>query len=151
MRRQSGMIFLIAIITLFIAAPQSEASWDFMFSNKKYEPNLTVQTIIVTKDQLCELIKDENDTLSKFTQQTSKELSGKEIYLFVRIRNTGHKAAWGELHSEINKRYDYEINVPWVGSGSNAWHHIIMYVTGIVLFETDKPKIEMHWTNLYAK
>ena len=142
------------VIVFAMAAPRAYASWNpwnFMFSNKAYASNLTVQSIVVTKDRLCELIQDTGDTLESFPPETNGDLAKKESYIFIRIRNTGNMAAWGELHVEINN-HKYEIDVPWIGAMHSSWHHIIVFVEGIFpRRDSAGPEIKLQWAGLYAK
>lgn len=142
------------IFSILVLLPKISTAWDFMFSQKDYSNNLIVQAQIANKGTIGKLINDTNDDLSNIAKETNSELAGKPNYLFVRVKNIGNLAAWGELSCNINERKPIEIDTPSLAANMSYWNHYVITFGGIIFPKSEKektPRIECSWDELYAK
>src|SRR3990172_1984849 len=109
------MIFFLKLIAAFamLLAPQiAKADMNFfdrvLFSDKPYAKEIEVKAYIITKEQACAALCDPPQ---QPTQLDKKELVGKKKYLFLQVRNTGKKHAWGTLACSVPS-YHVPIKVP---------------------------------------
>jgi hypothetical protein len=124
---------------------------DIFFRNKAYASNLEIQTAVATSDQLSQLIEDDSSTLDWFHQKPQSELKGSDVYVFVRVRNTGGQAAWGTLAISVNNRRPFDVEIPFIGGSSKrSWRYYIINNSGIYLGD-GKPTVIAKWKKLYAK
>jgi hypothetical protein len=124
---------------------------DIFFRKKAYASNLEVQTAVATSDQLSQLIEDDSPTLDWFHQKPQSELKGSDVYVFVRVWNTGDQAAWGTLAISVNNRRPFDVDIPIIGrSGKRSWRYYIINNSGMYQGD-EKPKVTTKWKKLYAK
>ena len=151
------MIFFLKLIAAFamLLAPQiAKADMNFfdrvLFSDKPYAKEIEVKAYIITQEQACAALCDPPQ---QPTQLDKKELVGKKKYLFLQVRNTGKKHAWGTLACSVPS-YHVPIKVPIFDINNPENYNIYLLHLGLLGFlpsETGTPKISVEWDELYTK
>jgi len=151
------MNFCLKSIVAFVMvlAPQiARADMDFidrvLFSDKSYAKEIEVKAYIITGEQACAALCDPPQ---QPTQLDKKELYGHKTYLFLQVRNTGKKHAWGTLACKV-PRYHIPIKVD-IGDLDNPKNYNIylLHLGSLMLVpsETGAPTISIEWDELYTK
>ncbi len=121
------------------------ASWDFMFSNMKYASNIEIKAYILRADQMCNLF---DGNFAEIRQLSRRDLIDKENYLVIRLKNNGHKGAWGNLSITVDDRRIINLEIPFLGV--KEANYIIPYDL-IFVKDSHMPNIDCTWRKLYAK
>ena len=105
----------IAIVFLFVLQPfYSNADiTDYLFYDKKYSKQITVETYLVNEKQISDLFIGEG-----IEQPTFENLSKENLYLVVRLKNIGLLSAWGELVCKVAGSKKHLISVEFLRSSS---------------------------------
>ncbi len=151
------MNFFLKSIAAFIAvlAPQiAKADMNLLewvlFSDKAYAKEIEVKAYIITQEQACAAL---GDPAQQPIQLDKNELGGKKTYLFLQVRNTGKKHAWGILACKV-PRYHGPIKVE-VGDLDNPKNYnVYLLHLGSLAFSSSEigiPKISIEWDELYTK
>ena len=144
---------IVALLMLLI--PQiARADMNFidlaLFSDKTYAKEIEVKAYIITQEQACAALCDPPQ---QPTQLDKNELGGKKTYLFLQVRNTGKKHAWGTLACKV-PRYHGPIKVE-VGDLDNPknYNAYLLHLGSLAFApsETGIPKISVEWDELYTK
>jgi hypothetical protein len=121
-----------------------------LFSDKSYAKEIEVKAYIITREQACAALSDPPE---QPIQLDKKDLLGHKTYLFLQVRNTGKKHAWGTLACKV-PRYHVPLKV-FVGDldDPNTYNTYILHLgsLGLVPSETGIPKISVEWDELYTK
>ena len=135
-----------AIIVVFsLIGGNAMADWNnWFFRSKRYKDQIKVEAYLMNKDQLCPLINDD-----KATQLNYDKLS-LDIYLVVRLKNGGHKAAWGTLLCKIEDR-EVKVYIPSLPVNMQNYAVFIVYKGGVIPRNTLSPQISVDWEELYSK
>jgi hypothetical protein len=138
-----------------VLIPQiAQADMDFfdriLFSDKSYAKEIEVKAYIITREQACAALCEPPQ---QPIQLDKKELVGKKKYLFVQVKNTGRKHAWGTLACKVPSYHDpIKISIDDLDNPKN--HNIYLIHLGSLGFlpsEIDAPKIAIEWDELYTK
>jgi hypothetical protein len=144
----------IAALALVLAPQIAKADMNFidrlLFSDKSYASQIEVKAYIITQEQACAALCDPPQ---EPIQLDKKELYGKKKYLFLQVRNTGKKHAWGTLACTVPS-YHVPIKVPIFDIDNPKNYNIYLLHLGSLGFvrgETGVPKISVEWDALYTK
>jgi hypothetical protein len=121
-----------------------------LFSDKSYASQIEVKAYIITQEQACVALCDPPQ---EPIQLDKKELYGKKTYLFLQVRNTGKKHAWGTLACKVPS-YHVPIKVPIFDINNPKNYNIYLLHLGSLILvrnETGVPKISVEWDELYTK
>lgn len=148
--------FLKSVVALLmLLLPQiAKADMNFiervLFSDKSYAKEIEVKAYIITQEQACAALCDPPQ---QPTQLEKKDLVGKKKYLFLQVRNTGKKHAWGTLACKVPS-FHAPIKVDIGGLDNPKNYNIYLLHLGSLGFlpsETGIPKISVEWDELYTK
>lgn len=149
-------LFLKSIVALLmILVPQiAKADMNFiersMFSDKAYAKEIEVKAYIITQEQACAALCDPPQ---QPTQLDNKALYGKKTYLFLQVKNTGKKHAWGILTCKVPRYHDpIKVDIGDLDNPKN-YNTYLLHLGVIVLTDSkpDMPKISIEWDELYTK
>ena len=150
---------ILFIILLFLVSFTQIATAGFIekliFSNKSYAKHIDTEGYILTNRKIIEILKGKIPSeinLDSYGNIKNAKKQGEEIYLFVRIRNNGNKAAWGELEGKFSSR-KATIIINFIHMGSK-WNHYIIPLDAMIWpnKEDNKiPNVNFSWNSLYAK
>ena len=121
-----------------------------LFSDKSYAKEIEVKAYIITQEQACAALCDPPQ---QPTQLEKKDLIGKKKYLFLQVRNTGNKHAWGTLACKVPS-FHAPIKVDIGGLDNPKNYNIYLLHLGSLGFlpsEAGIPKISVEWDELYTK
>ena len=145
----------IIIFLIFLMPSQLLRSMDFidriLFSDKAYAKHIEVKAYILSDSQASSLLADPSkepiqligSELSKFPRK----------YLVVRVKNLGHKHAWGTLACSVPAVWN-PIKIPILSMGDQDFCNYLISLEGISVvysFETFAPEITFEWAQLYTK
>ena len=122
----------------------------FLFSDKSYAKEIEVKAYIITREQACAALSDPPE---QPTQLDNKALYGEKTYLFLQVRNTGKKHAWGTLACTV-PRYHVPIKVPVFDMDDPKNYNTYLLHLGVIVLtdnKSDAPKISVEWDELYTK
>lgn len=143
------VIYFIAFIPQLLKADVKFIDW-VLFSDKSYAKEIEVKAYIITREQACAALCDPPQLP---TQLDKKELGGNKTYLFLQVRNTGKKHAWGTLACKV-PRYHIPIKVDISDLDNPKNYNTYLLHLGSLAFvpsETGTPKITVEWDELYTK
>ncbi len=145
---------LIVFILILVAPHIAKADMNFMerslFSDKAYAKEIEVKAYIITREQACAALCDPPQ---QPTQLDNKALYGKKTYLFLQVKNTGKKHAWGILACKVPRYHDpIKVDIGDLDNPKN-YNTYLLHLGVIVLTDSkpDMPKISIEWDELYTK
>ena len=122
----------------------------FLFSDKAYAKDIEVKAFIITQEQACAALCDPPQQPVQFEK---KELVGINKYLFIQVRNTGKKHAWGTLACKVPS-YRVPIKISIFDIDNPKKYNIYLIHLGLLGFLDSKlgpPEISIEWDELYTK
>ncbi len=144
----------IAAFTMVLAPQIAKADMKFvdwvLFSDKAYAKEIEVKAYIITQEQACAALCDPPQQPIQLDNPT---LYGKKTYLFLQVRNTGKKHAWGTLACSV-PRYHVPIKVPIFDINNPKNYNTYLFHLGVIVLtdsKPDVPKISIEWDELYTK
>ena len=143
-------VAIIMILTPQIVLADMDFIDRILFSDKSYAKEIEVKAYIITREQASAVLRDPPQ---EPTQLNKKELGGTKTYLFLQVRNTGKKHAWGILSCKA-PRYHTPIKVAIDDLDNPNNSNIYLLHLGSLAFfpnETGTPKISVEWDELYTK
>jgi hypothetical protein len=136
--------FVAAIIVL---STFSAAFGNIMFSDKKYQNKIETRSFLLDKDKVCSMF-----AANKAEQLPYSRLKSEHLYLAVRIKNIGNKAAWGELSCKIDGRVITSLAVPILPANMDEYYNFVIPIGGVILSKmTDYPQISTKWIKIKSK
>ena len=145
-----SVVALMVMLAPLIAKADMNLVDRVIFSDKSYAKEIEVKAYIITREQACVALCDPTQ---EPTQLDKKELGGNKTYLFLQVRNTGKKHAWGTLACKV-PRYHIPIKVDISDLDNSKNYNIYLLHLGSLAFvpsETGVPKISVQWDELYTK
>lgn len=145
-----SIVAFMMVLTPQIAKADMNFVDRILFSDKSYAKEIEVKAYIITGEQACAALCNPPQ---KPTQLDKKELGGNKTYLFLQVRNTGKKHAWGTLACKV-PRYHIPIKVPVDDLDNPKNYNIYLLHLGSLAFfpnETGTPEISIKWDELYTK
>lgn len=144
----------IAVFVMLLMPQITMAEMNFiertLFSDKSYAKEIEVKAYIITQEQACAALCDPPQ---QPVQLDKNELGGEKTYLFLQVRNTGKKHAWGTLACRV-PAYHVPIKVPIFDINNPTNYNLYLIHLGSLMFvrsETGTPKISIEWDELYTK
>lgn len=145
----------MVILTLALGPQVANADMKFvdwiLFSDKAYAKEIEVKAYIITREQACAALCDPPQ---EPIQLDKKELRGSnKTYLFLQVRNTGKKHAWGTLACSVPS-YHVPIKVPIFDiNNPKNYNTYLLHLGSLMLVpsETGVPEISVKWDKLYTK
>jgi hypothetical protein len=115
----------------------------------KYSKEIEVRAYLITKDQVAKLFSEENEEI---VQKTNKELYGNEVYLLVRVKNSGKYMSFGVLNCTIpNRGAPITIDIEMMPGSMKSFNNSALYIgNGLVPNDKNKPLINYEWKSLYT-
>lgn len=148
--------FLKMVIASFVACTPQLLKADVkfvdwvLFSDKAYAKEIEVKAYIITQEQACAALCDPPQ---QPTQLSNKDLYGEKTYLFLQVKNTGKKHAWGILACKVPRYHDpIKVDISDLDNPKN-YNTYLLHLGVIVLTNSkpDMPKISVQWDELYTK
>lgn len=146
---KSIVAFMMVLAPQIAKADMKLVDW-VLFSDKSYAKKIEVKAYIITREQARAALSDPPE---QPTQLDKKDLVGKKKYLFLQVRNTGKKHAWGILACSV-PGYHVPIKVSIFDINNPENYNIYLLHLGLLGFlpsETGAPKIAVEWDELYTK
>jgi len=143
------------VALLMVSMPQiAKADMNFiersMFSDKAYAKEIEIKAYIITQEQACAALCDPPQQPA---QLNNKDLYGKKTYLFLQVKNTGKKHAWGILACKVPRYHDpIKVDIGDLDNPKN--YNIYLLHLGVIVLTNSKPdipKISFEWDKLYTK
>jgi len=119
-------------------------------SNKGYAKSIEVKAYLVTRDQVINVLKDDN---FEIIQKRNSELHDQEVFLLIRCKNFGDYRAFGVLNCHFNsQRRPFSLEIDMMpGYMKNFYNSDIIQIDGrIILNNDDIPVMTYKWKELYT-
>lgn len=146
---KSIVAFMTVLLPQIAKADMKFVDWA-LFSDKSYAKEIEVKAYIITREQACAALCDPPE---QPIQLDKKGLYGHKTYLFLQVRNTGKKHAWGTLACSVPS-YHVPIKVPIFDiNNPKNYNTYLLHLGSLMLVpsETGIPKISVEWDELYTK
>ncbi|HNA62047.1 MAG TPA: hypothetical protein PKW79_03110 [Rhabdochlamydiaceae bacterium] len=118
-------------------------------SNKGYAKSIEVKAYLVTRDQVINVLKDDN---FEIIQKRNSELHDQEVFLLIRCKNFGDYRAFGTLNCKIlNVGLPLSIKVKMLpGYMESFYDSAIMQIDSETIpNNNDIPVVTYKWKHLY--
>ena len=139
---------LLLLFIQIIAVHNSNASWDFLFSNPDYKDQIVLESFLLNEQHIVSLFGENK----RYQPTYEKVIEGHNIYLVISVKNIGNQYAWGTLEcyiEDIHKPIKLEV-------GATAHMRFFEYYLIPVKHRLHRtsltiPKITLEWKSLYSK
>lgn len=144
------VIIIVLVVSTLLFSINIFGGWNFMFLNKEYRNNIQEEAFLFNKDELIDYLND--DGLDDMITKLYAELSGKRLYLLIRLKNKGNARAWGELSCRDEIGYiNYTLSIPSLQPNMDSWEYYIVYMGKKIFRIKDRPNLSLTWKKLYTK
>ena len=151
----SVKFWIIGIVILVLTVPfvvKANLVNRILYSNKSYAKQIEVKTYILTKKQVAALFNNPGKEPILFTAKELNNLSRKEKYCVISIKNLGERYTWGILSCEIPGLHNsVTVEIPSI---EDYYCYYVVCISGSFESPAENsqyPKATFEWKALYTK
>lgn len=151
MNKKRFFFFLSNLFLLFLnplEAVSLDPATHMALSSPQYAKFMEVTCLIVNQEQLTTIFTNPNQPIIQLTN--NQLLNSSEIYLFVRVKNTGRYIPFGTLHVFVpDVQAPFPLEVIKMFKGIDCFRYALRLDLGVLKPNDQQPTLSYKWDCLY--